>query len=310
MPLGFLILVAIFFIAEFGCFESFRLNEYSISVSVPEEEFQENDENEGEIEFKSIDDSSTQNELLSLLQVPEIRESFEALAALDFASLQEAVDVWAANYGSNAVAVEVYNVSTSMVVASHRANVQMRPRSIYKLFYLYDAYAQIDAGLDSFEQELIPGYSLGTCLDLMIRYSNNPCAEAMLDDSARLARVGQLIQRLGLFSTWPDGLRTSAHDVSVLLQYYYRHPEWSESSWQKFRDSALNQSYTYRKGLPSGFSMARVYNKVGWGGSNYNDAAMVEFGNGQRYIVVVMTDGVGYTALTELGRMLEKTMLK
>lgn len=156
--------------------------------------------------------------------------------------------------------------------------------------------------------------SLGTCLDVMIRYSNNPCAEKMYNELERRARVGQLVQRLGLTGTAGDGLLTTAHDVSRLLQYFYAHPEWSEVTWQKFRESALNQPYMYRKGLPSGFSVASVYDKAGWGNGDggpyvYNDAAMVEFANGRRYIVVVMTTQTNYMVIRELGAMLERVML-
>lgn len=218
-------------------------------------------------------------------------------ASARYASLQEAVNMWLKAYRHGAVGLEIYDVNAQEVVASYDANRRMGPRSIYKLFYLYDAYAQIDAGKDDPNQYWADGKTLEVCLDNMVRYSNNPCAEAMIDDPGRSARVAQLIAQLGLANTQSDGLNTSAHDVSKLLQYYYAHPEWSESSWQKFRETALNQPYTYRKGLPSGFATATVYSKAGWGGTAYNDAAMVELPSGQRYIVVVLTEDTGYEAL-------------
>ena len=240
----------------------------------------------------------------------------------DLINLRSVVDRWTTSYSASfsEAAVEVFDVDYNAVVASYRADAVMYPRSLYKLFYVYDAYAQIDAGVDNPDQEYLNKQSLGYCLDIIIRYSDNPCAEKMVDnDPPRLARVGQLIGRLGLTSTQADGLKTSAHDVSFLLQYYYRHPEWSANSWQKFRSSALGQSWTYRKGLPSGFMRATVYDKTGFGygsgGVNvYNDAAMVEFPNGaggvRRYIVVVMTiNPSSYTILTRLGEMLEREIL-
>lgn len=235
--------------------------------------------------------------------------------------LQPVVDRWVGSYGSSfsEAAVEVFDVDYNTVVASYRANAVMYPRSLYKLFYVYDAYAQIDAGVDSPDQIYFNGQTLLHCLDIIIRYSDNPCAEQMIDhDPPRLARVGQLIRNLGLYNTQPDGLKTSAHDISLLLQHYYRHPEWSSSSWQKFRSSALGQSWTYRKGLPSGFATATVYDKTGFGygsgGVNvYNDAAMVEFSTGsgvRRYIVVAMTSGpTSHSILTRLGTMLEMAIL-
>ncbi len=236
-------------------------------------------------------------------------------------NLQPVVDRWVSSYsyGFAEAAVEIFDVDYNRVVAGYRANAVMYPRSLYKLFYVYDAYAQIDAGIDSPDQEYINGRSLGQCLDIIIRYSDNPCAEKMVDnDPPRLARVGQLINTLGLSNTQANGLKTSAHDISLLLQHYYRHPEWSNNSWQEFRSSALGQSWNYRKGLPSGFTTATVYDKTGFGygsgGVNvYNDAAMVEFltGSGVRhYIVVAMTTNpTSYSLLTKLGTMLETAIL-
>lgn len=207
----------------------------------------------------------------------------------DFIDLQPIVDEWLNEYAHGEVAIEIYDLNNSTVAASYRSAASMYPLSLYKLFYTYDGYAQIDAGTDDPNALYLGNYTLGECLDLMIRESHNPCAETMLGETAREARVGQLVQKLGLTNTQPDGLKTSAHDVSLLLQHYYVHPEWSEDSWLKYRDSALNQPPTaagdFRQGLPSGIRIATVFDKVGWqggagGGTGwnfYNDAAIVEF---------------------------------
>lgn len=212
-----------------------------------------------------------------------------APAAPDFIDLQPIVDEWVNQYAHGEVAVEIYDLNNAAVAASYRSTATMQPLSLYKLFYTYDGYAQIDAGADNPNDLYLGNYTLGECLDKMIRESHNPCAEAMLGESAREARVGQLVQDLGLVNTRPDGLQTSAHDISLLLQHYYTHPEWSEESWLKYRDSALNQPPTtagdFRQGLPSGISIATVFDKVGWQGRTgggtgwnfYNDAAIVEF---------------------------------
>lgn len=237
----------------------------------------------------------------------------------EFIDLQPVVERWAQTHRFGAAGIEIYDMDYQRVAASYQANVQMAPRSLYKLFYTYDGYAEIDAGRDDPGQVYLNGMTLEYCLNIMISQSNNPCAEKMLEgDPPRLARVGQLIQRLGLASTQADGLLTSAHDIATLLRYYYAHPEWSAGSWQKFRRSALQQGATFRKGLPRGFTTASVYNKTGYGygatGSVYNDAAMVEFplggGRVRRYVMVVMTQNpASYAILTELGTALERAIL-
>lgn len=248
---------------------------------------------------------------------PEIAVSFWKPGQRDLSgmiNLQSVVDGWVRDYrGSfSSAAVEIYDVDYGTVVASYNANASMYPRSLYKLFYTYDAYTRINAGKDDPNAIYWGSYSLSQCLDLMIRVSHNPCAEQMLGETAREQGVGQLVSQLGLTNTQPDGLKTSAHDVSLLLQQYYKHPDWPAGAWTSFRDAALNQTWTYRKGFPNGFSEAAVYNKTGYGtGDVYNDAALVEFAGGtRRYVMAVMTAWPSsHTILTELGSRIEYAIL-
>lgn len=256
------------------------------------------------------------------LKVEPLAESYKAPVrrnVSEFIDLQSVVDRWAKTQRFSEAGIEIYDLDYHRTAASYRAAAPMSPRSLYKLFYVYDGYAEIDAGRDDPNRIYLNNWTLEYCLNIMISQSNNPCAEKMLEgDPPRLARVGQLIQRLGLSSTQPDGLMTSAHDISTLLQYYYAHPEWSAGSWQKFRRSALQQGATFRKGLPRGFTAAAVYNKTGYGygvtGNVYNDAALVEFplgdGRVRHYVMVAMTrNPASYAILTELGAQIERAIL-
>ncbi len=230
----------------------------------------------------------------------------------EYIDLQGVVERWAASMPGQA-AVEIYDVNYGRVAASYRAQVVMSPKSLYKLFYTYDGYAQIDAGLDDPNRPYLGESTVGRCLDVMIRNSDNPCAEAMLEDPARAGRVATLVRNLGLSQTAANGLSTSAHDVARLMQRYLAHPEWSAGSWTKFLNSALSQPAHLRKGLPSGLRSATVYNKAGFGpngdGYVYNDAAIVDFAGGRRYIVVAMTKGANAASLASLGAMLERAVV-
>lgn len=230
----------------------------------------------------------------------------------EYIDLQGVVENWAAKTPGQ-VAVEVYDLNYGRVAASYQADAVMSPKSLYKLFYAYDGHTQISMGTEDPNQPYLGESTLGYCLDVMIRNSDNPCAEAMLDDPARSRRVGEMVANLGLGRTSSNGLSTSAHDVSLLMQRYVAHPEWSGDVWTKFLDSALRQPASMRRGLPSGFQKATIYNKTGFGpnsgGYVYNDAAIVEFAGGRRYIVVVMTEGATVASLANLGSALEKAML-
>lgn len=252
-------------------------------------------------------------------------EPVEVILDPEFIDLQPVVDEWLNTYRHGKVAVMVYDLNNNQVAASYRANEVMRPASVYKLFYAYDAYHEISTGNDDSNEPYLGEYTLGECLDLMMRISHNPCAEKMLDDPARSARVATLISEHGLVNTKSDALLTSAADVTELLKLYNTHEGWTEESWEKWRDSTLNQppaaAGDFRQGLPSGFQTAAVYNKVGWSGGwdIYNDAALVEFPetvaedgtktHGRHYIVVVLTNLTSPTANAGLGEMLEAAIL-
>lgn len=247
----------------------------------------------------------------------------------EFINLQPIVDEWLGTYRHGNVAIAIYDLDHEQIAATYNADKKMLPASVYKLFYTYDAYQQIDAGNDDPDKIYWNSSTLGECLDLMIRESHNPCAETMLDDPPRAARVATLIQDQGMTNTIPTALMTSANDITKLMQLYYKHEGWSEASWEKFLDSALNQPPTssgdFRQGLPSGFKVAKVYNKVGWsavggGWDIYNDVALINFPESKtaagqtiaarNYSVVVLTRSTSHLAIADLGEMLEQAVLE
>ena len=106
----------------------------------------------------------------------------------------------------------------------------------------------------------------------------------------------------------------------LIMKRFYEHPDFDDpelltAMW----DSFLNQpktTYEWRQGLPSGFSRAAVYNKVGWAYNAegkywniYHDAAIVKFplkdGTTRDFIVVVMTNKIDFKNIRKFGTMLE-----
>ena len=105
------------------------------------------------------------------------------------------------------------------------------------------------------------------------------------------------------------------------MQILSQHQGIDEGNWNKLLDSMLNQpitTYDWRQGLPEGFNVAKVYDKVGWNytgsyWSIYNDVAFVEFPEQNRhYIIVVLTEGIRShtpTPMIELGQAIEQAVL-
>lgn len=249
----------------------------------------------------------------------------------EFIDLQPTVDSWLENLSGNA-GIMVYDLDNDKIAAEYQSGETFYAASVYKLLFAYDGYDQIDKKLASADEKFVTtydyradSYTFGECLDLIIRESYNGCAEPMRSDKTRFARIENFTKKLGLEDTSAAGLYSSAADLVTMLKYFYKHPELSDDSWRKLRDSMLNQPATkvekneiedWRQGLPAGFTTALVYDKVGWlygkkGWETYNDAAFVEFPEQNRhYAVAVLTKNVlSADTVAQLGRELESIIL-
>lgn len=257
----------------------------------------------------------------------EIEKEAKVESSTPFINLQEVVDEWIAATNAE-VGLMIYDLDNEQIAAEYNAEEVFGVASIYKLFFVYAGYQQIDAKEIDADEYFVTtydyradDYSLGECLDLMIRESYNGCADLMHDSPTWQRQAVQLIERLELEGTTELGLYSTAEDLIELLKLYWTHPDLSESSWQKISDSMLDQPatdispgvvYDWRQGLPSGFSKAKVYDKVGWAwnGSSwdtYADVAFIELDD-HHYAAVVLTSGIrdpDVTTFRQLGEKLE-----
>ena len=120
----------------------------------------------------------------------------------------------------------------------------------------------------------------------------------------------------GIVNSNISGLLSNVNDILAIMKLFYNHPDFDrEDLIATMKDSFLNQpptTYNWRQGLPSGFTRANVYNKVGWdynpnGYWNiYHDTAIIEFPEQDRhFIVVVMTNRVPFQKIREFGTNFE-----
>lgn len=253
----------------------------------------------------------------------EDRKNEETVTTPSFINLQPIVDEWANTIVNGKAGIMVYDLDHSRIAAEYNANEPFYAASLYKLFFVYDGYSQIENSSENPDEFFVFSYDKGnlsfaTCLDLMIRESYNPCADPMRADPNKFARVEDFINQFGLNGTSNAGLETTAADMVELLKIYYRHTNLSETTWQKILDSMLNQpptTYDWRQGLPSGFKVATVYNKVGWNSDNghwttFNDVAIIDFPEQNRhYIVAILTSDINPENIGRFGQMLENAII-
>jgi beta-lactamase class A len=235
-------------------------------------------------------------------QATEVTEVTEP-AAPELPDLQPTVDAWITQ-NPGVYAVKITDTS-GKVLAVTNGDKQFFTASIYKLFVAYVGYQKIDDGTYKLTDPYLAGYTRGKCLDAMIRDSYSPCAEKMWVELGKDS-ITQKMKDYGLTNTSLTGLTTTANDTAIILANIEAGKDLSAQSRAAYLDSLKTQDAKYRRGLPSGFTNATVYNKVGWNlDQEWHDAAIVELKNGQKVIVSVMTDGVGYEAVAGLGEALE-----
>lgn len=251
----------------------------------------------------------------------------------DFIDLQPVVDQWLTTTAAD-VGLVLYDLDHNQIAANYQPNKIFSIASVYKLFFAYSGYRQIDQNPQLADQYYVTTndyradrYTFGQCLDLIVRESYNGCADPLLIDRNQLRQADALRQELSLDHTSIINLTSTANDLTTLMRFFWQHPDLSNTSWQKLADSMLNQPtsvvdegriYNWRAGIPSGFNQAKVYDKVGWqindddnGWLIYNDVALIEFSNPARhYSLVVLTNGLESTNyLRQLGHQLETAIL-
>ena len=216
-----------------------------------------------------------------------------------------------------ATGVIIYDLDLNEVDGEYNADSKFATASLYKLFVVYEGYRNIINGdWDGNANAGSTGYSISKCLDLAIRESHSPCAETLWAMIGRMQLDAVVQNDFGLPNVTVGSLSATPREIMEMMKIYYYHSDIiDESIVATMKDSFLNQpitTYNWRQGLPSGFSSdVLVYNKVGWNWNGsiwtiYDDAAIVEFPELNRhFIVVVMTSGVPFQQITNLGTRIE-----
>lgn len=240
---------------------------------------------------------------------------------LDKTNLQPVVDEWVASVRGKK-GVYIYDLDLNQVVGSYHADEVFETASIYKLFVVYEGYKKVESGEWKADAPAgATGYTILECLNLAIRESDSVCAETLWDKigTEKLEKI--IVEDYGLSDTSAEDFSSTPAEVGRMMEMFYRYRGIEDDVvLAQMKDSFINQpntEYNWRQGLPSGFEVANVYDKVGWEYDDktgnwraYNDAAIVEYPEKDRhFVVVVMTSGVGFDQIKRFGQMLEQQIL-
>lgn len=246
---------------------------------------------------------------------PEIKE-------VDF---QSVVDSWIATVGGNK-SILIYDLDLDKINASYNADEDYNTASLYKLFVVYEGYKRVENGTWNGEAKAgSTGKTISKCLDLAVRESHSPCAETLWGMIGHAELDAIIKNEWQITSSDISHLTSNVTDIMKILKRFYEHPDFNgQALLDAMWDSFLNQpetTYEWRQGLPSGFTKASVYNKVGWAYNAagkywniYHDAAIIKFptedGKTRNFIVVVMTNKIDYPDIRRFGTMLETEFYK
>ena len=233
-------------------------------------------------------------------------------------NFQPVIDNWI-NSTSGIRSVLIYDLDRDEMVGTYNPDLSYNTASLYKLFVVYEGYRRLQSGEWSADSTVgRSGLSIAKCLDLAIRESNSTCAEAIWAMIGR-ERLNEIVENdFKITNSDISSLVSTPEDVLKMMKIYYRHSDINNENYLSImKDSFLNQpttEYNWRQGLPSGFSKANVYNKVGWDYNPdgkywniYHDAAIVEFPDDNRHFaVVVMTSRVPFQRIRQLGSDIEQ----
>lgn len=235
----------------------------------------------------------------------------------DAINFQSVVDNFINSTSGNR-SVIVYDLERNELAGEYNTTEDYNTASLYKLFVVYEGYRRIQSGeWDANSTIGYQGKSILECLDLAIRESYSPCAEPLWALIGHDELDNIIATDYRIVNSDISTLTSNPNDILSIMKLFYNHPDFSrEDLVARMKDSFLNQpitTYNWRQGLPSGFSRANVYNKVGWDYNPngnywniYHDAAIVEFPEQDRhFIVVVMTNRVPYQKITEFGTNFE-----
>lgn len=220
--------------------------------------------------------------------------------------LQSVIDSWVTEVGG--VSSIVISDVNNNILAAHRSDEIYFAASIYKIYVAYAGYQQVDEGLVDPNEPYVNGKTRIECLDVMIRDSDSPCAEKLWNELGKIELTNQL-ETYGIINTSMTGITTTAADAATMLSRIARGEGLSDDSRNAYLSSMKDQDALYRRGLPSGFVDAVVYNKVGWNELvEWHDTAIVELPDGRRLIVSVFTENVGSANIAKLGKTLETSL--
>jgi hypothetical protein len=216
------------------------------------------------------------------------------------AGLNLLVDEWQKEYPRMQSAVYMRELSGRGLSVERNADSSMFVASMAKLFIAHYVLQTIT----DLNQIAYADRSYQTCIELMIRVSDNPCPEQIREKHSA-ATINGFARSNGFGSVNVGNYTASAKDIGRFLEKLQSGSILDEQKRSMLL--GLMRAQIYRSGIPAGSPGSSVADKPGFYGDSWHDAAIVQSG-GSTYVLVVMTKGAGAPAVKTLAQRIHQTL--
>ncbi len=210
-------------------------------------------------------------------------------------NLQPAIEEWVARQDAT-YHIVVYDPQAKQIIGFNLPEQVLFAASLYKQFVAYLSLVDFQTGAQNPDDILISGQTKRQCVDKMIRESDSPCGEAMMAEIGQSV-LNQRVADMGLTGTFFNGIRTSAQDSALILQYIIEKRDLNDENTAFLLDAMRTQEARYKRGLQTGAPEAVWETKVGWNeDTNYHDIGIMTLPDGRKFAVAILGQGSGSPA--------------
>lgn len=222
--------------------------------------------------------------------------------------LQPILDNWSNEHKGQKWAVVAKSITGPSFDAELNPTKEFESASIYKLFLMQPLFQQIPVEQQGkINIDISTGQkSISTCVDLMIRLSNNECGEAV-GKYVNWNKAGSTLKKSGFSHTkfTQDGIKTSAGDTAKFLEQLN-----GDMLTRTGKEAVMKSLYQqrWRDGIPAGCPGCIVANKTGQINGVTHDAALVQY-KGGTYVLTVFSEGGSFKQIAQLTGQIQQKIL-
>lgn len=223
--------------------------------------------------------------------------------------LQPVLDRWAAANPGQKWGVVAKSIDGPTFEARTNPDREFESASIYKLFLTLPLFMQIPVEQQGSINVTANDTqkSIATCVDLMLRLSNNECGVS-IGYFVNWKKAEDALKRGGFnhtIFTQSNNLKTSAGDTAAFLAAL-NGDMFNRNAKETILRSLREQRY--RDGIPAGCPGCIVANKTGQIDNVMHDAAIVQYKGGS-YVLVIFSENGNFKQIAQLAGQIQQKIL-